>query len=274
VAPVVFLLLAMPLLGLAARDAQNGERCADDQRVRAIRFEGSPIYDDVTLAASIATRAPTFAGRLKLRFGFGALPCSDSLGLELDGLRLAVLHRQAGWLQSVVSVLQDRSADGVRVRFMITPGPAAILDSIHVLGLPELVGERRPLDAPLRAREGERFDRLRFDEAVSSVVTRLRDLGYARAARPTVVMRIDSDLAGRRTDVCSGTRVLRAPSRSTSKHYAADRGFRYVPRLSALRAGSRYRAPTCSAPSATCTGPMLPARVDRYGRPGGAATDC
>lgn len=243
------LLIALSLSVLAPRDAtaQPSERCADDQRVHAIRFDGSPLYDDATLAASIATRAPTLYTRVKRRFGLGALPCSDSVSLELDGLRLAVLHRQAGWVQSSVTVLQQRADDGVRVLFQIVPGPAVILDSVHVSGLPEWSGGGRPLDAPLRAREGQRFDRVRFDEAVTSVVTRLRDAGYARATRPTVALRIDTGTS--RVDVD----LTFTPGRLvTVRAVTVDvQGIGDTPptvdsatirSLSALRAGERFRA--------------------------------
>jgi len=184
-------LAALPLLCLApsAARAQPTQRCADDQRVRALRFAGSPLYDDATLALSIATSAPSFFSRT---LGVGSLPCSDSLSIELDALRLAVLHRQAGWLFTTVAARQDRRDDGVRILFDISPGEPAVLDSAQTVGLPEDSDARRPLDASLRALEGQRFDRVRFDAAVASIVARLRDMGYARAGRPTTAIRVDS----------------------------------------------------------------------------------
>ena len=81
----VALLVSIMPLGLgptrALALAQPSTRCDNVRRVRGITFDGSPLFDDVTLLASIATQAPTFAARtLHLK----ALPCSDSLSVRLD----------------------------------------------------------------------------------------------------------------------------------------------------------------------------------------------
>ena len=159
------LTVLLALVGLAAPPAlsQPTRQCAADQRVRGVDFVGSPLYDDATLAASIATATPTVWQRLHL----GEAPCSDSATVALDGLRLAVLHRQAGWLQAFVSVLQDRRDNGVRIRFMITPGPAAILDTLVVEGLPVGADGRTPLAARLFALQRQRFDRVRLDTTLA-----------------------------------------------------------------------------------------------------------
>ncbi|MCC6242620.1 MAG: BamA/TamA family outer membrane protein [Gemmatimonadaceae bacterium] len=184
------LTVLLSLVGLTAPPAlaQPARQCAADQRVRALEFDGSPLYDDVTLAASIATAAPTVLQRLH----FGEAPCSDSATVALDGLRLAVLHRQAGWLQATVTVLQDRRENGVRIRFVITPGPEALLDTLVVEGLPLGADGRSPLAARLLALQHQRFDRVRLDTTMAAVVMRLRDAGYMRATRPTVRLDVDS----------------------------------------------------------------------------------
>ena len=143
---VALLVSMMPLgFGPTSALAQPSTRCANVRRVRGIAFAGSPLFDDVTLLASIATQAPTFVARtLHLK----SLPCSDSLSVRLDALRIAVLHRQAGWLQAVVSVTSDTSARGVRLRFEIMPGTPTIIDTVRLNGLPVSETVRRSVEGP------------------------------------------------------------------------------------------------------------------------------
>ncbi len=178
------------------------------------------------------------------RVGVGTLPCSDSLTLALDGLRLAVLHRQAGWLMTTVGVRTDREASGVRVLFDIAPGEPAVLDTVRVLGLPDT---DQPLDAPLLALTGERFDRTRFDAAITTVIDRLRERGYARVTRPDVDLRIDSSTMRVSTDVTfTPGRVTTIRAVTVDVQGIGDTPSTIdsatVRRLSALQAGERYRA--------------------------------
>ncbi len=183
-----FLALAAACLPLRA-DAQRTTRCDEAQRVRSVKFAGSPRFDATELAASIVTHEPGFATRW---FRIGSAPCLDSLEVRRDALRLAVMHRQVGWFQASVIPTIDRRPNGVRLLFAINPGPEAILDTIVVQGLPAPTAGKRPFDAPLRALENKRFDRTRTDTTIDRVISGLRDAGYARAARPQSNVSIDS----------------------------------------------------------------------------------
>lgn len=185
---LVLAFLASALLPAPAI-AQSGARCEPASRIRSVSFAGSPGFDDLTLAASIVTHE---AGVMTRVFGIGTEPCLDSLELRRDALRLAVLHRQAGWFQASVLPELDGRKDGVRVRFVIQPGAPALIDSVEVSGLPEDQSGRRPFDAALTALEGRRFDRPAVDSAIVSVLGRLRDAGYGRANRPIMRVSIDS----------------------------------------------------------------------------------
>ncbi|WP_373065087.1 outer membrane protein assembly factor [Gemmatimonas sp.] len=173
-------------------DAQRTTRCDKAQRVRSVKFAGSPRFDATTLAASIVTVEPGLVTRW---FRKGSIPCLDSLELRRDALRLAVMHRQVGWFQASVIPTIDRRRDGVRVLFAINPGPEAVLDTVLIQGIPEPTGGGRPYDAPLRALENKRFDRTRTDTTIDRVLTRLRDAGYARATRPQSEVSIDTTAA-------------------------------------------------------------------------------
>lgn len=167
-------------------------RCAAADRVRAVEFSGSPRFDAVSLAATIVTREPGLRTRL---LHIGAAPCVDPLEVRRDALRLAVLHRQAGWFQATVASTLEPRRNGVRVRFVVDAGRELLLDTVVVRGLPDPASGRRPFDGPLHALEHARFDRLRTDTIVEQVLTQLRDAGYARAARPVSHVTIDSATA-------------------------------------------------------------------------------
>ena len=135
-------------LGLAPRvEAQRAARCNTNERIRAVAFDGSPVFDDLTMATSIVTHEP---GVLTRWFHLGHGDCVDSLEVRRDALRLAILHRQAGWFRAAVEGTIVRRRDGVRVRFAIAPGPEVRLDSARITGLPD-VELRRPLDGAVRA---------------------------------------------------------------------------------------------------------------------------
>lgn len=225
-------------------EAQRAARCDADERVRAVTFEGSPAFDGITLAASVVTQQPGFKNRV-LRLG--TAPCVDTLEVRRDALRLAILHRQAGWFQASVSPVLSRRPDGVRVRFVITPGREALLDTVRIEGLPDPLVGRRPYAASLYALQGKRFDRTRVDTTVSGVVMRLRDAGFARATMPTSRITIDTvnatvalDLAfepGQRMRIGQVHVEIRPVTTGEPRVDSAE-----VARLVAIDPGDRFRA--------------------------------
>lgn len=242
--------LSIAILALSAAlcpvraDAQRATRCDEAQRVRSVKFAGSSHFDATTLAASIVTHEPGLKTRW---FRIGSAPCLDSLELRRDALRLAVMHRQVGWFQAAVSPRIDRRPNGVRLLFAITPGPEAILDTIRLQGLPAPIVGRRPFDAPLRALERKRFDRIRTDTTIDRVLTHLRDAGYARAARPQSRVTIDTAVAlatltltfapGRIVSVGNVQIDVQPLGDGRSRVDATD-----VARLVSIHPGDRYRA--------------------------------
>lgn len=185
------LVMGLTLLTVVAPAAvaQRTTRCNPDERIRGVSFDGSPNFDVLTLATSIVTHEPGFVTRV---FKIGTPPCVDTLEVRRDALRIAILHRQAGWFQASVLPLITRSKDGVKVRFVTTPGREAMVDSVMVKGLPLLPEGRRPYETSLRALVGKRFDRTHVDTTVAAVVTRLRNAGFARAGMPKSHIEIDS----------------------------------------------------------------------------------
>ncbi|MBU6367442.1 MAG: hypothetical protein KJT01_14610, partial [Gemmatimonadetes bacterium] len=173
-------------------------RCAPSQRVRGVRFGGQPQLEHTAMASRLVTRPPSLLSRL-LRPA--TAPCVDSLEVRRDALRLAVLHRQAGWYRAAVTTRLDSSPTGTTVRFIITPGEAARVDSVRISGLPAVGTGRRRAEAPLVGLQGERYDRALVEQAISTVLARIGEAGYVRASRPVVTVRLDSATARARLDV-------------------------------------------------------------------------
>ena len=93
------LVMALTLLTVVAPAAvaQRTTRCNPDERIRGVSFDGSPNFDVLTLATNIVTHEPGFVTRV---FKIGTPPCVDTLEVRRDALRIAILHRQAGWFQA------------------------------------------------------------------------------------------------------------------------------------------------------------------------------
>lgn len=225
-------------------EAQRSTRCNRDERVRGVSFAGSPVFDVLTMATSIVTHEPGFVTRV---FRIGTAPCVDTLEVRRDALRLAILHRQAGWFQASVVSQVTKRANGVQIRFEITPGREAQLDTIRIAGLPLPPEGRRQFDASLRALENKRFDRTAIDTTVAGVLTRLRDVGFARARMPESKVTIDTAAATVALDLefSTGPRLtigqvhvtVRPVREGAPRVDSAD-----VARLVRIEPGDRYRA--------------------------------
>ena len=192
-APAVAAALLLASFGVpTSLRAQGPARCDASKRVRTVAFVGSPYFADATMASAIVTHGGSFAARV---LHFGSLPCADTLEVRRDALRIAVLHRQAGWFLAAVTPRYVPNKNGVGILFDIVPGAEAMLDSISVAGLPAAPNGRPPFDVGLRALKGQRFDRVKTDGVVEAVVSRLRDVGYARTGRPENRILIDTATA-------------------------------------------------------------------------------
>ena len=166
----------------------RGKRCADAERVQSVEFAGNPKFSSVVLAALIVNESPDFFSRLTRRAKF---LCVDTLEVQRDALRLAVLHRQHGWFLANAAPRYERRRDGIRLTFDVTPGPEAQVDSVSVAGLPPVDEGARDFGAPLLGLKGQRFDRVRVQALVDSAVDRLQNAGYARAGSPAATVEID-----------------------------------------------------------------------------------
>jgi outer membrane protein assembly factor BamA len=189
IALVSALLALAPRNALAQASSLRTARCGAADLVRDVQFVGNPKFHDADMALLIANVKPDFSF-LHLR----RVPtvCVDTLEVQRDALRLAVLHRQHGWFLASVTPHYARSKAGVALQFDINAGPATRIDTVITSGLPVADGGRRAFDGPLLALQRKLFDRVHVQAVVDTVVNRLRDAGYARASQPTSVVAIDT----------------------------------------------------------------------------------
>ena len=240
---IIALGLALSVVSPSAGRAQGMMRCAERNRVRSVSFSGSPHFSSATLSMAVVTHGRSPMARLFRRTS----PCVDTLELRRDALRVAVLHRQAGWFLATVTPQLVATRNGSTVRFVVSAGAEAVLDSLQVSGLPIATADRPPMDAPLRALVGMRFDRVRADSAIESVVAQLGDHGYARAGRPSTRIVIDSAKArvSLALDFAVGSRLTIDAIRVQIDALKAGRSVvdsAAVMRLIALRPGRLYSA--------------------------------
>jgi outer membrane protein assembly factor BamA len=234
-------LTAVVVVAPRALSGQRAARCGLGEQVLGLEIVGSKIAPD-EVRTVLATARGSFANRV-LRLG--SAPCVDSLELERDALRIAVLHRQRGWFRAQVRATVVPRARGVTASFRVTPGPVATIRTIRVTGLP--VEDSAAFAAPLERLVGAAFDRVRVQAATDRVVRSLQDAGFARAGQPGTDVRIDTAAAmaelafgfspGARLRVGGITvDVTPVPRRDARFDSAAVR------RLAGLRDGVRYRA--------------------------------
>lgn len=164
-------------------------RCSDADRIRSVSFGGDPKFSAMALASVIVTEQTSFFSHL---FGRTQYMCADTLEIQRDALRLAVLHRQHGWFLANVSPQYDRQPGGIRLKFDVTAGPETRIDTIAITGLPVPDTDIHEFDAPLLALRGRIFDRVFVQARVDSVVNRLQNAGYARATEPGSAIAIDT----------------------------------------------------------------------------------
>ncbi|MEP6762916.1 MAG: BamA/TamA family outer membrane protein [Gemmatimonadaceae bacterium] len=164
-------------------------RCAESQRVVGVKFIGAPKFPAVEMAPLIVNEAPTLFDKLTRSAHY---LCVDTLEVQRDALRLAVLHRQHGWFLANVTPRYDRKKDGLTLLFDVNPGPATRIDSVIVTGLPTVEPNSRSFDGPLLGLTRGIFDRVHVQGVVDTVVDRLRNAGYARAQQPSAVIAIDT----------------------------------------------------------------------------------
>ncbi len=186
---MLFGLLAAMTSAQGQESSVGAGRCATSQRIVGVKFIGRPKFSDVEMAPLIVNTAPTLLERITRSAHY---LCVDTLEVQRDALRLAVLHRQHGWFLANVSPRYDRQKDGINILFDVTPGPLTRIDSVTIVGLPFADNDPRAYDGPLLGLNHGALDRVHVQSVIDTVVERLRNAGYARAQQPSAVIAIDT----------------------------------------------------------------------------------
>jgi outer membrane protein assembly complex protein YaeT len=173
----LLLLVAPECLRPAALSAQ--EPVEPRLVVRGLNFVGNHAIDSYTLGISIATSNSSAVARWPLlrALGLGEKKYFDETEFRRDVLRLTLLYRVSGYLQVRVDTVVRRAKDDVRIKFLITEGPAVRVRSIDITGAEGIVPRHNLLrDIPLGV--GDPFNRIRLEWAADTIQAEVRDRGY------------------------------------------------------------------------------------------------
>jgi outer membrane protein assembly factor BamA len=145
-----------------------------------LQFEGARSFSRTELAAAIvttATRCPNVLYEVVCWAGIGLERAYLSPGaLESDALRLRVYYYERGFRNAVIEGDTVRAGRGVRVVFRVDEGQPIRVTGVEVAGAPAALGDR-----PLPLRVGAPFDVVAYEASRDTLLSRLRNRGYARA---------------------------------------------------------------------------------------------
>ncbi|HEX6966345.1 MAG TPA: BamA/TamA family outer membrane protein [Gemmatimonadaceae bacterium] len=179
-----FLLLLLALVSLPHLAVAQASDCGPgDLEVMQVSFAGNHAFGEDSLGRAIAT-TPTSWMRRVMGLPLGRKRCLDKLELQRDVIRVRLFYRQRGYYKTRVATSLATPGPGkVAVHFQIAEGPPVITDSLTVTGLDSVKNGDRLLHFILPFK-GRVYNRLRLQQAIDTVVDRLRNTGYARADEP------------------------------------------------------------------------------------------
>ena len=158
-----------------------------DIEVVSLEFEGNEAFSADELQPVIRTRATTCVTLLLQPFcaltdwGFAhSRRYLDTLDVAADELRLELFYRDRGFFSAGVEHDVSISGDEAGVRFAIVEGPATLIDSLTITGVPPIL-DSAEVAGIISLGPGARFDQFRLRVAEDSLVRALRQSGYIEA---------------------------------------------------------------------------------------------
>jgi outer membrane protein assembly factor BamA len=154
--------------------------------ITRIRFEGNRVFDDDDLRSAIYNRETECKQLVLQPFCWAGVEAAiDRRYLQprevpLDALRLQAYYWLRGYREASVDTTVVRDDGTVGIEFRIDEGEPVLVDELEVFGLEEIdvpgVASNLPLSvgAPLSA--------IRIEAVKDTLVSRLREVGYAHAA--------------------------------------------------------------------------------------------
>ena len=150
-----------------------------------IRFEGNEIFGDAALAGAIVNRDTScsnlFLGPL-CWFGVEAAIDRRYLNpdeLSLDALRLQAYYWLRGYRDARVEVERTEADGGVALTFTVHEGEPVLVEELRIEGAEEIDADGLLDDLPLEV--GQPMSSLRIEAVRDTLVSRLREVGYAHA---------------------------------------------------------------------------------------------
>ena len=153
--------------------------------VREIRFEGNERYSDGVLASAIVNRQTSCRNWILVPLcAFGAEFATDRRYLDPDELprdvlRLEVYHWVRGYRDARVEMTRTDGPDGARLTFTVTEGEPVLVQRLEITGAEEVDASGLLDDLPLSV--GQPMSSLRIQAVQDTLVSRLREVGYAHA---------------------------------------------------------------------------------------------
>lgn len=148
-----------------------------DIEVVGLIFEGNHTFSDAELGNMIVTTPSSWARRT-FRAPFSTKRCLDKDEFRNDRLRLILFYRRRGFPDvSVDTALIKEGGNGVKAKFILKEGQPTRIRSLLVTGL-DSVENRETIIDNLPVKVGDRFDRVKLDEALDIIARRLRNRGY------------------------------------------------------------------------------------------------
>lgn len=178
------MLLALVLLGSA------GVRPALAQTSRPeitdIRFHGNRVFGDDRLANAIQNRETSCKQWVLSPFCWAGMDFAldrrylEPAELPRDVLRLQAYYWLRGYREAQVDTTVNRRDGRVAVDFDITEGEPVLVESLDVLGAEGVDAPGLVTDLPLEV--GDPLSAIRIEAVKDTLVSRLREVGYAYAA--------------------------------------------------------------------------------------------
>lgn len=158
-----------------------------EPEVRSLRFIGNESFSDRDLRAVIQSRSTGCVSFLLnpvcllTDWGFahrrGYL---DSLDVAGDELRLRSFYTLRGFFDAAVQSDISTIGQDARVEFTVTEGEPTPIDSFVIRGLPDVIDVNSAQEM-IGVEVGERFDQLRLEARIDSLVQAMHELGFIEA---------------------------------------------------------------------------------------------
>jgi outer membrane protein insertion porin family len=171
---------AVPALARAQDVLCDDKATPREREVRNVRFEGNETFSSVELSARVLSTASSGIWN-KTRI-LGTRRCFPDIGLANDVLNLQTFYRNYGFYDTKVdTAVVPAGSQRVDILFRITEGQPLILDSLAITGLDSVPDRDRILRDPV-VKVGERVGPLLVAAQTDTIITRLRNNGYPKAA--------------------------------------------------------------------------------------------